>query len=258
MKTTPSWLAAGRGNTPLVLLHGMGSTAEVWLPQLNHFGRHRHTIAWTAPGYGRSPALPMLGWPALADALAEMLDALGIPRAIVLGHSIGGMVAQAFYHQHPHRVAGLILSATSAGFGSADPQWKEDFLRQRTEPMARYDSFAQAAPDMLAGFMGPGISAHLRQLAEISAANIEKSRYIDYMRLLITFDHKDRLPDIAVPTLLLAGELDTQAPPKGMQRMADAIPGARLETLPGTKHMANLENPAQFNQVVDAFLARLA
>lgn len=258
MNNTPSWLGAGHGNTPLILLHGMGSTAEVWLPQLNHFGRQRHTVAWTTPGYGPSPALPTLGWSELANALAQMLDTLRIPKAVVLGHSIGGMVAQAFYHQHPHRVAGLILSATSAGFGSTDPQWKEDFLRQRTEPMARYDSFAQAAPDMLAGFMGPGISAHMRQLAEISAANIEKSRYIDYMRLLVTFDHKDHLPDIAVPTLLLAGELDTQAPPKGMQRMADAIPGARLETLPGTKHMANIENPAQFNQVIDTFLARFA
>lgn len=256
MNSTPSWLSSGVGGTPLVLLHGMGSTADVWLPQLAHFGRTRQTIAWTAPGYGTSPALDSLDWAGLAAALADMLDALELPRVHLLGHSIGGMVAQSFCHHYPHRVASLILSATSAGFGSTDPHWQDDFLRQRTEPLAKYSSFAQAAPDMLAGFMGPNITEPMRQLALISASQIEKERYIDYMRLLVTFNRKADLERITVPTLLLAGELDNQAPPKGMKRMADSMPNAQFQELAGVKHMANLENPQHFNQVLDAFLAQ--
>ena len=256
MNTTPSWLSSGTGGTPLVLLHGMGSTADVWLPQLTHFGRQRQTIAWTAPGYGTSPALNPLGWPELASALAQLLDTLQAPRVHLLGHSIGGMVAQTFAHQYPERVASLILSATSAGFGSTDPQWQEDFLRQRTEPLARYPSFAHAAPDMLAGFMGPNISESMRQLALISASQIEKDHYISYMRLLVTFNRKDDLSGITAPVLLLAGELDNQAPPKGMKRMADSLPNGQFQELPGVKHMANLEDPALFNAVIDAFLAQ--
>ncbi len=258
MTRPASWLCSGQGGIPLVLLHGMGSTASVWLPQLEHFGRERLTVAWTAPGYGVSPKLPNLSWASLAEALAQMLDTLNLPRVHLLGHSIGGMVAQSFYHQHPDRVASLILSATSAGFGSTDPQWQEAFLSQRTEPLAKYSSFAQAAPDMLAGFMGPNITEAMRQLAQISAGSIDKDRYVDYMRLLVTFNRKADLAKISAPTLLLAGELDNQAPPKGMRRMAETIGNAQFQELVGTKHMANLENPTLFNQVVDAFLAKQA
>src|SRR5690606_27810503 len=101
-------------------------------------------------------------------------------------------------------------------------------LRQRTEPLSQFENFAQAAPVMLDHFLGPKTSPFSRQLATLSARIIERERYIDYMRLLVTFDRKTELANITVPTLLLAGELDDQAPPKGMQRMADKLPNARL------------------------------
>lgn len=251
----PAWLASGQGDTPLVLLHGMGSTAEVWLPQLNHFGRRRLTVAWTMPGYGDSPELAEPGWDALADALVAMLDAQGLTRVHLLGHSIGGMVAQACYHRHPARFASLILSATSAGFGSPDPAWQAEFVRQRTEPLTGVTRFADAAPALLGQFIGPAITAEMRAIGLLAAARVNRTSYLDYMRLLASFDRKTQLEAIAVPTLLLAGELDRQAPPKGMQRMAERIPGAMFHTLPQTNHMANLESPTAFNRVVDDFLA---
>lgn len=253
MSLLPAWLASGRGNTPLIMLHGMGSTASVWLPQLEHFGARRLVVAWTMPGYASSPTLETLGWEGLATSLCNLLDALKIDRAHILGHSIGGMVAQEFYHRHPQRVQSLILSATSSAFGSTDAAWKEDFLRQRTEAMAPYERFIDAAPRMLAGFMGPDATPAMRALAVLSAGHINKQRYLDYMRLLVTFDRKADFQNITVPTLLLAGQHDTQAPPKGMQRLAEH--GARFQELPGLHHMANLESPETFNQAVESFLA---
>lgn len=255
MSAIPSWLASGHGDIPLVLLHGMGSSAEVWLPQLQHFGRRRLTVAWTMPGYGNSPALAEPGWEALADALAAMLDAQDLARVHLLGHSIGGMVAQAFHHRYPDRVASLILSATSAGFGSPDPAWQAEFLRQRAEPLAGVARFADAAPALLKHFIGPAITPAMHAIALLSAGQVERGQYLDYMRLLVTFDRKAALGDIAVPALLLAGELDLQAPPKGMRRMAERIPHATLHEFPRTNHMANLESPDAFNRVVDDFLA---
>lgn len=253
--TSPTWLAYGQGSTPLILLHGMGSTAEVWLPQLHHFGRDRLTVAWTMPGYGSSPALPEPSWDALADAVVTMLDSLGLPRAHLLGHSIGGMVAQACYHRYPTRVASLILSATSAGFGSKDPAWQEEFVRQRAEPLTDVTRFGDAAPTLLRQFVGPAISQEMWAIGLLAATGVARDRYLDYMRLLARFDHRAELPSIKVPTLLIAGELDRQAPPKGMQRMASSIPGATCHTVPHTNHMANLESPAIFNRLVDDFLA---
>lgn len=257
VNTVPTWLSAGHEDTPLVLLHGMGSTASVWLPQLEGLGTSRRVIAWTTPGYGQSPAMPALTWATLAIALANMLDTLNIDKAHILGHSIGGMVAQEFYHHFPSRVSSLILSSTSAGFGGADPEWKASFLRQRTEPLSQFNSFAQAAPVLLDQFLGPKTSPFMRQLATLSARAIDRERYIEYMRLLITFDRRTELSNITVPTLLLAGELDNQAPPKGMQRMASHLPNARLHQFQQTKHMANLESPHTFNSVVNEFLASI-
>ncbi|CAM5491102.1 alpha/beta fold hydrolase [Eoetvoesiella caeni] len=255
MNALPSSLASGSGGVPLVMLHGMGSTAEIWLPQLNHFGRSRLALAWTQPGFGPSPALETLGWDSLADSLESLLQALGIGKAHILGHSIGGMVAQEFYHRHPQRVASLVLSATSAAFGSSDPQWKQEFIRQRTDAMAQYSSFAQAAPTLLSGFMGPECTPALREMASTAAREISTERYLDAMRLLVTFNRKAELGAIAVPTLLLAGELDTQAPPKGMKRMAEQIPNAQFQEIPAVRHMANLEAPHAFNQIIENFLS---
>lgn len=255
MSTLPTWLSSGQGGTPLLLLHGMGSTASVWLPQLEHFGAKHLTVAWTMPGYAQSPALDSLSWEGLAASLLKLLDALQIEQAHILGHSIGGMVAQEFYHRHPQRVRSLILSATSSAFGSTDANWKEDFLRQRTDAMQPYQRFSDAAPTMLDGFMNPATPSHMRALAELSAGDIEKQHYLDAMRLLVTFDRRAQFQDIAVPVLLIAGEHDTQAPPKGMQRLAQSSPNTRCLVLPGLRHMANIESPATFNQAVESFLA---
>lgn len=254
MNSLPSWLASGEGDTPLVMLHGMGSTANIWLPQLQHFGRRRLAVAWTMPGYANSPAPAQLGWQGLAASLRDMFDALGIEKAHVLGHSIGGMIAQEFYHQYPQRVQSLILSATSAAFGSRDPAWKAAFLQQRIDAMQPYPHFGDAAPALLDGFISPGTPDTLRALATLSAADIHKDAYLNAMRLLVTFDRSEQFADIQVPVLLLAGQHDTQAPPKGMARLAQQCAAASFEELPGVRHMANIESPETFNQAVESFL----
>jgi len=256
--SVPAWLASGpRGveALPLVLLHGMGSTAAVWLPQLEHFGRTRYTLAWTMPGYGASPPLEEgLSWDALADALAALCDAHALPRIHLLGHSIGGMVAQAFARRHPGRVASLVLSASSAGFGQASAAWKADFLRQREEPLARHATFAEAAPALLERFCAPCITPQLRALAVHAASSIEKPAYLDAMRLLLTFDGAAELVRLALPVLLVAGSDDQQAPLKAQQRLLERLPQGRLVVLEGLNHMANLEAPARFNACIAAFL----
>lgn len=253
----PQWLSAGQGGIPLVLLHGMGSTAPVWLPQLQQFGASRLCVAWTMPAYANSPPLAELTWPALADSLDAMRAALGAERVHLLGHSIGGMVAQAYAHRFPQHVASLVLSATSAGFGRVSPAWIDDFLAQREKPLLDHGSFADAAPTLLRGFMGPLSTPMAMKTAELAASTISTDAYRAAMRLLTTFDRAADLPRLAMPTLLIAGSLDTQAPVKAMQRLRDQIAGSRMVTLDQVGHMANLEAPEAFNQAVAAFLATL-
>ena len=257
----PAWLASGpcsaETRLPLVLLHGMGSTASVWLPQLEHFGTHRRVLAWTMPGYGNSPALPELSWAGLVDAVEALRASQGLDRFHLLGHSIGGMVAQAYALRHPARLASLVLSASSAGFGRASPEWKAQFLRQREEPLQRHDTFAQALPAMLARFCAPCIAPSLRALAELSGAAIDKAAYLRAMQLLLTFDSADELPALDLPVLLVAGSLDEQAPLKAQQKLAAALRRCSLVTLEGLNQLAPLEDPPRFNRCVQDFLLKV-
>lgn len=256
----PQWLSAGLGGTPLVMLHGMGSTAPVWLPQLQHFGTERRCVAWSMPGYAGSPPLPDLSWPALAETLDALRAALGIERMHLLGHSIGGMVAQAYALRYPQHVASLLLSATSPGFGRVSADWLADFLAQRDRPLQAFGSFAAAAPTLLRGFMGPLSTPSAMATAELAAGTVGTDAYRSAMRLLTTFDSAADLPRLHMPTLLLAGSLDSQAPVKAMQRMLAKLPTTacnRLVVLDQVGHMANLESPDAFNRAVADFLAEV-
>jgi 3-oxoadipate enol-lactonase len=83
------------------------------------------------PGYGQSPALESMTFPALAEALSALLDARGVERAVLIGHSMGGMVAQELVARDPDRVAALALVATSPAFGGPDGEWQRSFLASR-------------------------------------------------------------------------------------------------------------------------------
>src|SRR5215467_5619872 len=109
---------AGTG-PPIVLLHGIGSNSRSWRRQLAAFSVNFTAVAWDAPGFGKSPditgATPSIG--EYTRALKGLLDSLGFDSAIILGHSLGGLIAQDFYRQHPDRIRALILADTTQGGG---------------------------------------------------------------------------------------------------------------------------------------------
>src|SRR5262245_15752431 len=106
--------------TQLVLVHGIGADGRMFDPVVERLGDAARIVVWNLPGYGGTPLDGPLDFPGLAAVLAADLRALGIERAVLLGHSIGGMVAQELAATFPERVRALILSATTAVFGSRD------------------------------------------------------------------------------------------------------------------------------------------
>ena len=116
----------------VVLLHGIGgATWAGLLPAL----APAPVLDWPLPGYGGTPMLPETSFPACAAALRDRLDREGIPRIDLLGHSIGGMLAQEFALAHPERVRSLVLYATTPAFGGRDPAFAEAFLAERLAPL---------------------------------------------------------------------------------------------------------------------------
>lgn len=244
----------------VVLLHGIGGDRALW-PDLPLSLAGRRALAWDQPGYGASDSLPATTFPVLAESLLSLLDVRGVARAHLVGHSMGGMVALEFAAAHPSRVASLVLVATSAAFGSRDPAFARDFLAARLGPLDAGRPMAEVAEEVAGGALGPDPDPAVRAALVAAMARTPEATYRATVGCLVGFDRRDALPGLAMPTLLVAGAEDRVAPPRGMARMAEAIPGARgrpLVAIPGAGHFPHLERPRDFDAALAAFLSTLA
>lgn len=250
------YLQHGQG-TPLVFLHGIGGAARHFTRQLAHFGTRYRAIAWDMPGYGASAPLPLVSMDALAAALAGFIAALKLDRPILVGHSIGGMIVQRLLAEAPHAARAVVLAQTSAAFGGRDPAWAEGFVRDRLGPLDAGHSMADLAPAMVQALLGDDPDPEGVALAQDCIAQTPDSTYRDTVLAMPGFDQRDALPRITVPTLVLSGTKDPNAPAPAMERMAARIPHATYVALEGAGHLAHLERPKDFNAALDAFLNAL-
>lgn len=253
MTAAPHHIEAGEG-PPLVLMHGVGGDAHSWDMQLEHFGRSNRAIAWDMPGYGGSAPIAPMTFPALAESLAALLDALDIESAHLLGHSMGGMVAQEFAARWPERVTSMILSATSAAFGNPDGDFQKKFVAARLKPLDDGAGMADLAREMVAQMFGADADPRGAELARACFASVPEATYRAAIECLVGFERRDALAGYRMPILVLAGEADTNAPAPMMEKLASKIAGAHYKCLPGAGHLANLEQPSAFNQAVEEFL----
>lgn len=253
----PAFKAQGSGQA-LLFLHGIGGNRDMFDPQLDAFAAAGwRAIAWDAPGYGESAAPARFDWAHLADAVAVLLDHLAVERVVLVGHSMGGMIAQEVAARHPARLRALVLSGTAPAFGRADGAWQKQFLAARLDPLDGGTSMAELAPALMRDLVAPGAAPSALAVATRAMSLVPPATYRAALHNLVTFDRRASLAAIAVPTLLIAGEADRTAPPAGMARMAERIPGSRYRLIAGAGHIANLERPVVFNALLREFLGDL-
>ncbi len=253
----PSFTARGAGATTLVFLHGIGGDWTNFEPQLAAFADRYQAVAWTMPGYGDSPALPEMTFPALARAVVALLDRLGQDRVVLVGHSLGGMIAQEVAALYPDRLAALVAACTSPAFGKPGGDFQRQFLAARLAPLDRGETPADLAPGLVSAMVGADAPAAARAIAQAAMSRISAPAYRAALNCLVTFDRRAELEAIACPTLLISGGEDRTASPAVMERMASHIPAARYVCLDGAGHLANLERPEAFNAALAEFLATL-
>lgn len=241
----------------IVLLHGIGGGARGFAPEVAALtARGYRAIAWDQPGYGDSPLPPADDWATVVDAFIAFLDAQGLDRITLIGHSMGGMLAQEVVARHPRRVARLVLAGTSPAFGGDSDAWRQKFLAERLAPLDSGLGMAALAPALVAGMVGghPDPDGVKRAIACMAA--VPEATYRASLLLLTRFDRRGDLAKIAVPTLVLAGEKDRNAAPPVMRRMAEAIPGARYVELADCGHVMSFDQPAAFLAALVDFLPR--
>lgn len=248
--------AAGDSVQPtLVFLHGIGGAARAWRSQLESFADRYHAVAWDMPGYGQSkPLAAAVSIATLAAALQDFLTQIGAHDTILVGHSIGGMIVQQWLTTRPRNAAAIVLAQTSPAFGKADGDWQKSFIEARLGPLDRGATMAELAPGLVKELVGDDPDARGLELARACMAGVPEASYRASMLALLGFDQRHALKDIKVPTLVLAGSRDRNAPAPMMQKMASYIPGATYVELDGAGHLVNLEQPAAFDAALDKFL----
>ena len=261
------WDPAGGLGPVVVLLHGVGGGRQAWDDACMGAGQGTgaalaaagfSALAVDFPGYGLSPLVQPLDLAAMAGAVAALISHAQAGPAIVVGHSMGGMVAQELVATRPQAVAALVLAGTSPAFGKPGGDWQRDFLASRFAPLDAGVGMAGLAAPLVAGMVAPGTAPTLQARAQALMAGVPEASYRAAVSALLAFDRRANLPHIAVPTLVITGEADRTAAPEVARKMAERIPGAALAILPGAGHLLNIEQPAAFNAALLAFLRGLA
>jgi 3-oxoadipate enol-lactonase len=257
----PAFTTLGAGPTVL-MLHGIGGGHLVFAPQVETLASSGYrAVAWDMPGYGHSAPIEPYTFKGLAQSCIKLIEALlqaddqRRPGVILLGHSIGGMVAQEVVARRPELVSKLVLCGTSPSFGKPDGDWQQQFIEQRTAPLDAGKSMADLAELLVPQMVGPGSLPEGVRLATHCMAQVPPSTYRRALEALVTFDRRANLAQISVPTLLVAGEHDRNAPPAVMKKMAEAIPNSTYIEMRGIGHLQNLEAPDDFDGLLLNFLA---
>lgn len=243
---------AGTG-PDLMLLHGIGGSADTFAPQFADWTDRLRLLAWDAPGYARSadPAVP-LHMDDYADLVAGIISERCRGGAHLLGMSWGGVIATRVALRHPESVRSLILGSSTVGSGAGDTGAAA--MRARADELDAEGAAAFAsrrAPKVLSAQADPDL---VRTVAAAMAASIRPAGYRSAAAAMAATDHTADLPRIDVPTLVLCGDRDTITGPAASQALAGGIPGAVFVTLRGAGHLANQERPEAFGAWAESFV----
>jgi 3-oxoadipate enol-lactonase len=247
---------SARDRLPVVFLHGIGGAARGWAPQAKSFADAGfEPVPLDLPGYGARPAVESMTFDALAADVEAAIAQRGLQRPVLVGHSMGGMIAQALLRRRPNGYRAAVLVGTSPAFGNPEGDFQKKFVADRLAPLESGRTMPELAAGIVDNMMGPSPDPQGRALAIELMGATPASTYRAAVLCLVRFDERANLGDIRCPVLCLVGEHDRNAPPPMMQRMAAKIPGARYVCLPGLGHLPNLEAPQVFDKAVLDFLA---
>lgn len=253
-----AWRQVGAGDgSPLLLLHGIGSTSRAWAGQFAALSGDRPVIAWDAPGYGESTCLEV-AWPTpedYAQVALTLLDYLSVRRCIVIGQSLGAVMATALARQSPERVAALILTSPASGYGRAHGELLPEKVAQRIrdlESLGRVAFAERRSAALLTRHASPAARAIVRNaMSEITIRGYQLAA-----RLLATADLVQMVRGLRLPRLVMWGGLDTITPPDSCRRIAEAADCAGIE-LAELGHAFPTEDPRQFNGGVLSWIKTL-
>lgn len=242
----------------IVLLHGISSGAASWASLAAPLAGYR-LLAWDAPGYGDSQPLAAVE-PTAADYAARLeawLDALGIARCVLVGHSLGAMMAGAFAARRPERLAGVILADPALGYRDADDAKRDQVYRSRWTMLVEQGHAAYAAaraPRLLRDGADEADVARVREgMQRLHVAGFAQASW-----MLANDDLEGYLSEgLPVPATVLCGDEDAITTPQASRALAERL-GLPYRDIPHAGHASYIDAPEAFAAAVEAFAGPLS
>jgi 3-oxoadipate enol-lactonase len=240
---------ANRDAPRVALVHSLALDRTFWKRVIAEIGDRAHCLAYDCRGHGKSGRQATTYTPELfARDLAELMDHVQWPAAVVAGCSMGGCVAQAFAARYPQRTLGACFIDTTAWYGAEAPkQWRERAAAAATKGFGALEQFQRSR------WFGEAFSnAHrgvVDELIRIFLAN-DAACYKSTCEMLGDADLRPLLPLIKAPTAVVVGEEDYAAPVSMAEALHAAIPQSTLTVLRGARHLAPVERPAEIGAII--------
>ena len=258
----------GDVSQPLVFVHGLSGCWANWLEQLPVFAGAHRVVTLDLPGFGYSPMpsqeISISGYARLLDSL---LGQLGIDAAAVVGNSMGGFIASELAIAFPQRVERLVLVSAAGISTTGHPGTARALpsLRRLETVLAASGAWVASKSDTVArrarlreALMALVVRHPDRLPAALAAEQLRgagKPGFIQALQSILDYDIRQRLPEIACPTLVVWGDRDRLVPLRDADVFVELIPDAHKVVFEDTGHMSMLERPAAFNALLEEFLA---
>ncbi|MGY3452058.1 alpha/beta fold hydrolase [Bradyrhizobium sp. USDA 4353] len=243
----------GSGDLSLVFLHYWGGSSRTWRLVTAELAPRFHTIAIDHRGWGQSEA-PATGY-ALADMAADaegVIAALNLHRYVLVGHSMGGKVAQLMASRRPAGLAGLVLVAPSPPSPMALP------VAAREMMIGAYDSRATIEATLDHVLTAKPLAGELREQVIEDSLKGAPAAKLAWPRATSQEDITEQVGKIEVPMIVVAGDMDKVDPPDVLRaELLSRVPGATLQVLAGTGHLSMLESPLEVAALIQSFCERL-
>jgi pimeloyl-ACP methyl ester carboxylesterase len=248
----------GAGDVSLVFLHYWGGTHRTWSKVIVELVGRFASVAYDLRGWGDSDsdsdsAASSRGYSisALADEASALIEELGLRKYVLIGHSMGGKVAQLVASRRPAGLKGLVLVAPASPTPTRFP---EEAMQQQIHAYDNRETVLQTIAFLSARTPAPEI---VEQIVEDSLSGVPEAK-LAWPTQAILEDISEEVTKISVPTIVLAGELDRlDSVEQHRREILSRIPGARLEIIGGSGHLSPIDEPEKLARAIEAFVGEL-
>lgn len=242
---------------PVIFLHGLPFSSEMWTEQLKVAGEKYRAIAYDIAGCGKNNAEGPYSIESHVDDLLALMDSLNISKAVGVGLSMGGYILLRALERNPDRFMGLVLCDTKSEMDTNDDKIKrfgavKNLMEEGVTSFAAHFLKRVFTPE---SFERKG--EKIEKISKIIESTPPKNIASNLLALAARTDTTHSLVSIKIPTLILVGEKDLITPPKDSESMHKKISGSEFHVIPNAGHLSNLDNPYVFNEKMMDFLSRI-